>query len=168
MKHLITTLLLLICFFASPVFSQSNFEVPAGYELKAKEDYARYESAIVEAAKWLEETDLDKEKAKRQEVNTFLIQWISGSPDVSIEIHPAVADLYGKNEQLLAVYMAGAARYQIENKGSADRMKGIKAGIVSMSTVYKKGIAVKKVKELDKLLKFSDTELDAYIAEKIK
>lgn len=168
MKHLTTTLFVLLCFFNSPVFSQTNFEVPAGYELKAREDYARYESAIVEAAKWLEATDLDKEKEKRKEVNTFLIQWISGSPDVSIEIHPAVADLYGKNEQLLAIYMAGAARYQIENKGSADRMKGIKAGIVSMINVYKKGIAVKKVKELEKLVKFSDPELDAYIAKKIK
>ena len=168
MKHLTLILLLFLCAFSSQVFSQSNFEVPAGYELKAKEDYAKYESAIVEAAKWLEETDLDKEKAKRQEVNRFLIQWISGSPDISVELHPAVTHLYGKNDQLLGVYMAGAARYMIENKGSTDRIKGIKAGIVSMINVYKKGIAVKKVKELDKLVKFSDTELDTYIAGKIK
>jgi hypothetical protein len=37
------------------VNAQKYFEVPQSVELKAKEDYTKYENAIIEAAKWLEE-----------------------------------------------------------------------------------------------------------------
>lgn len=48
--------------------------------------------------------------------------------------------LYGKNNELLVLYMGSYSSYFIENK-NADKTSAIKAGLVSMINVYKKGIS---------------------------
>ncbi|MBS1915998.1 MAG: hypothetical protein JST87_06945 [Bacteroidetes bacterium] len=151
-----------ICF--TNIDAQTKFEVPKNIELKAKEDYAKYEPAIVDAAKWLEETDLDKEKNKRKEVNAFVLEWISGSPTVTVDINENLAKIYGKNTQLLGVYLASYSRNFIENKNSANKFSAIRAGLISMMNVYKKGIDVSRSKELENLIKLDEeNKLDDYI-----
>ena len=115
----------------------------------------------------MENTDLNKEIDKRKQVNAFVVQYISGSPTITVEINEAIAKIYGDNEQLLALYLASFARHCIENT-SWTKTTAIKAGIVSMIAVYKKQIQVKKGRELDKLIKLTDAELDKYIASKFK
>jgi hypothetical protein len=150
------------------VNAQKEFEVPQSVELKTKDDYAKYETAIIEAAKWLEETDLNKEADKRQQVNSFIIQWISGSPTVSVDITEQLAKVYGKNVQLLALYLASYSKEYLENKNTATKFSATKAGLISMMNVYKKGIEISKSKEMDKLIKMtSDNKLDEYINNKL-
>lgn len=146
-------------------FAQGTFNVPKNYTLKEADDYTQYEADMIEAAKWLEKTDLDKETYKRQEVNQFVIEWISGSPTVSIEITEQIANLYDKNPQLLGVYMANYTREYLENGEDATKESAIKVGLISMINVYKKGIEIKKNKELDKVSKMTDAQLDTYIKE---
>ncbi|HEX5154058.1 MAG TPA: hypothetical protein VFW07_21575 [Parafilimonas sp.] len=149
--------------------AQTTFEVPQGVELKSKEDYAKYEPAIIDAAKWLEETDLDKETDKRKEVNSFVLQWIAGSPTVNIDINEKLSKIYGKNVQLLGIYLAGYTRNFLENKNAATKFSATKAGLISMMNVYKKGIAVSKSKEMEKLTKLTgENDLDDYINENFK
>lgn len=57
------------------VWAQKTFEVPKNVKLEKASDYEKYENDVIEAAKWLVETDLNKEKDKRQEVNTFVLAW---------------------------------------------------------------------------------------------
>lgn len=148
--------------------AQTTFEVTQKVELKTQEDYPKYEAAVIEAAKWLEETDLDKELTKRQQVNAFVLQWVSGSPTITVEINPQIAKIYGKNVQLLGIYLASYTKYYLENKGTADKFSAIKAGIISMMNVYKKGIDIKKSKEMEKLIKLTNNnKLDDYIKENL-
>ncbi|MBD0331996.1 MAG: hypothetical protein ICV66_05015 [Chitinophagaceae bacterium] len=151
------------------VQGQTKFEVPQNVELKTKDDYAKYETAISEAAKWLEETDLNKETEKRQQVNAFVLQWVSGSPTINVDINEQLGKIYGKNAQLLGVYLASYARNFLENKSAATKFSATKAGLISMMNVYKKGIEISKSKEMDKLIKLTDeNKLDDYINEKFK
>jgi hypothetical protein len=136
--------------------AQASFEVPQNVELKTKEDFPKYEAAIIGAAKWLEETDLDKEADKRQAVNGFLMQWLTGSPNVSIQIGEQLGKLYGSNIQLLTIYLASYARNILEGKGTATPTSATKAGLTSMLSVYKKGIAVEPNAEMEKLGKWVD------------
>ena len=71
--------------------------------------------------------------------------------------------LFEKNDQLMFLYLASYARYATENKATPDKTKAIKAGLISMMTVYKKGIKISKNKEMEKVLKLNDTELESYI-----
>jgi len=153
----------------SPCFGQNTFEVPKNAELKAKEDYAKYEADIIQATKWIEETDFDKESDKRKEVGRFLMLWLMGSPNVSIELNNQVLNLTEDNFNLLTVYFAGGTRYALENKESATKFNIVKACLTSVVKAYKKDIAVKKTKVLKKLVAaFDDNKLDDYIVNEMK
>ncbi|HRE58621.1 MAG TPA: hypothetical protein PLW09_12440 [Candidatus Kapabacteria bacterium] len=146
------------------VQGQTTFEVPQNVELKSREDYAKYENAIIDAAKWLEETDLNKEIDKRQKVNAFVMRWVEGSPTVNILITEKLIKICDKNTHLLGLYMASYSRYFLEHKGTATNLSAAKAGLLSIMIVYKKGINVTVNKEMDNLIELTnENELDEYI-----
>jgi hypothetical protein len=95
------------------------------------------------------------------------LQWVSGSPTVEITLDENLEKIYHDNIELMGLYMASYSSYVIQNK-NAGKLTATKAAIKSMLNVYKKGIAVKKNKEMAKLLKMNDMELEAYVAEKFK
>ena len=146
-----------------------EFQVPDNYVLKAKEDYPKYDSAMIGASIWLENTDLDKAKRKRIEVNTFVFQWTQGVPYLNIDIPAGIIDIYGKNDELLLIYMAGYSRYYLEHKATATKLDETKAGLISIIKVYKKGIAIKKSRAMEKAVQaYDENKLDDYVKDKFK
>ena len=152
----------------SAIFSSGQgIMIPTNPELNTKEDYAKYESTIVDAAKWLEGTDLDKEEDLRKHVGAFVFKWLSGSPDIHVSLAEPLLKLTGKNSHLLMIYMASASRNLIENKTSPSSFNAVKAGLTSMMSVYKKNIAIKKNKDMDKLIKITEEgKLDEFIKDR--
>lgn len=165
-----TTYLVCIAFALIISFSlnaQSTFTVPQDAVLKSQADFDKYGAAIIKAATWLEMTDLDKETEKRKQINAFVLEWVSGCPTITIEINKQLAKIYGSNGQLLGVYLASYAKNFLEQKSNATTFSATKAGLISMMTVYKKGIAISRSKEMDKLILFTaDNKLDDYIKSK--
>lgn len=170
MKHkiIIAVVAFFSCLLPALVLAQTEFEVPKDYILKEKEDYAKYEKDIVAAAKWLEETDLGKEKGKRADVNHFVKEWLEGSPTVYMIYSAPLFKLFEKNEQLLYVYIASYCRWVIEhNNDDANKKGAVTAGLKSIMAVYKKGIEIKKNKDMLKLIdKDEKGGLDEYIDDK--
>jgi len=149
------------------IAAQNKFEVPENVELKTDADYTKYETAVVEAAQWLETTNLNVEPEKRKQVSTFLIQWITGSPTVTVELNDEIGKLYGENEKLLMIYLASYTRNYIENKGTATQFTATKAALQSMMVVYKKGVDIIKNDDMKKLLSYTDAQLDHFITQKL-
>jgi len=149
-------------------FAQVRVDSPWVVQLKTKEDYKKYEPEVVEAAKWLEQTDLDKETDKRRQINTFVLQWLSGTPDVVIAIGEDLQKLLDDNAPLLTIYLASYARHIIENKGSFTKFTATKAGLTAVLNVYKKGIGIHKTRGLTQLAKMSESGLDNYITENMQ
>lgn len=144
--YLFLTGILAFCMnFAS--FAQQEFTVPE-YKLEAKEDYAKYEQDIIKAANWLETTAVGKDMAKRKEANIFVGKWFGGNPRVKITFPPIVGKLTQKNHQLLGMYMAGYARYAVENNYEKDELKLCTAAIRSIIKLYNLGGDVKNNKTL--------------------
>lgn len=145
--------------------AQSAWQVPVNAELNTKEDYARYEPDVVQAAAWLATTDLDKEETQRKVVSAFLVRWITGSPTVNVVMGDKLLDLYDKNAPLLPIYLGAYCKDYIENKSTATPKSAAKAGVVAMISVYKKGISIKKSKGMEKVIKLNDeNKLDEYVA----
>lgn len=162
MKKLIITLVF-ITFTAISMSSQTKFDLPENIVLKTESDYAKYENDIISAAQWLEENDLDKDIEKRKRVDVFIIQWVSGTPNVTVEMNESLIKLYDENSELLVLYMASYSKHLLENKND-DKKSAIKTGLISMINVYKKGIAISKSKEMEKAIKaFDQNKLDEYI-----
>ncbi|MES2288015.1 MAG: hypothetical protein V4547_20175 [Bacteroidota bacterium] len=165
-KFLLLTFALTILIFKN-ISAQTTFNVPQNVELKADEDYAKYEKDIVAATKWLETIDLNKETEKRKETNAFVLKWITGSPTISISLTEQLQKIYGKNAELLLIYMASYASFFLENKSTATAFTATKAGLISIMNVYKKRIEISSNKEMDKLIKLNEEgKLDNYIKDK--
>lgn len=153
----------------SSAVSAQNFEVPADYSLKVKEDYARYEKEVIAATDWLKATPLGEQQEKRKQVSAFLMEWISGSPTVNVEINPAILDFEKKNSGMLMLYMAASAKYVLANNYSTDMRAKHRFALQAMMDVYKTDKAIKKDKKMDKLIKATDEgKLDEWLEENLK
>lgn len=143
-KHVFTAILFMLISFGAVA---QNFEVPADYSFKVKEDYTRYEKEVIAAADWLQATPLNEQQDKRKNVSAFLMEWINGSPTVNVEINPAIMDFEKKNTGMLILYMAGSAKYVLANNYSKDMRTKQKFALQILMDVYKKDSSIKKDKK---------------------
>lgn len=168
MNRLPVALLFSVTTLFTSSLSAQDFGVPANVTLKAKEDYARYEQEIIKAAKWLESKPVGQEEAKRIRVNGFVMEWITGSPSVTVVIQPIAGKLTEKNPHLLMLFMASYARWALENNYSTDELKGYRFAIKSVINNYhldgviKKNKTLQKAAEADKAGKLDQWVLENY------
>jgi len=168
MKLTVVSFLVAILLFTNKAICQ-DFDVPGNYQLESREDYSKYEKDIVNAAKWLVATPLNEQEAKRKEVSAFVVKWISGSPNVNVEINPAIMDFEKKNKGMLVIYMASSAKYVLENNYSKDMRAKQKAALHDMILVYKTGKGIEKDKKMEKLIKADDEgTLDEWLDKNLK
>lgn len=170
MKKRLEFLIMILFVISIHQVKSQNFEVPKDYVLVVADDYAKYEKDIIACANWMENSPLDKDIVKRTDVNTFFMKWLTGSPTVTVSINADLVIQYTeKNPDLLMIFMAGWTRYSLENNYSQDQLKGYYEGYKSIINVYKKGIGIKKDKNLEKLIKmFDNGELENWIKENVK
>jgi hypothetical protein len=146
-----------------------DFNLPSNYQFNTREDYSKYEKDIVEAAKWLVATPLNEQSDKRKEVSAFVVTWINGSPTVNVEINPTIMDFDKKNPGMLVLYMAGSAKYVLENNYSTDMRAKHKATLHDMIQVYKSGKGIKKDKKMEKLIKSEEEgKMDEWLDQNLK
>jgi hypothetical protein len=70
---------------------------------------------------------------------------------------------------MLVLYMACCAKFVLENDYSKDMYEKHKAALRNMMTVYKKGIGIKKDKNMDKLIKYDKKgEMDEWLEKYLK
>lgn len=152
-----------------PLFSQ-EFEVPATVKLESAEDYKRYEAEVLQGINWLEKTRVEEQTEKRQNTNAFLMQWMSGTPDVSIGLEAFQLALTNKNPDLLITFLGGWTRFSLKNPDQKDNsLLTNEAGIKSILKVYKMNIGkgMKKDKRIERLLRKDDQELLGWIRDQL-
>ncbi len=164
-----TLVLALLTIISSTISAQTKFTVPKNIVLATKQDYAKYEADIIKAAKWLEETALDREEAKRAEANQFVLQWVKGNPAITIPLTYQLNNLYKENPSLQAVYLASYAKEYLEHRSTATTFSAAKAGIIAMMNVYKKDIQITGSREMDRVIQLAENnKLDDYVNGKLK
>lgn len=137
----------------STLIYAQEFEVPENYVLKKAEDYAKYESDIIKCVDWLMATPLNEQKNKRQDAGAFLVAWLTGSPNVSIEIKQEIVTFIGSPD-LLLIFMGGWTKYALESKDFEDMVAGTTAGIEAVMDFYTRNKAyLEKNKEVEKYIK---------------
>lgn len=169
MSRIFITLLVSVCIGTS-AFSQT-FEVPEKTKFEGRSEYAKYEPEVLACINWLENTPVNEEEEKRTKANTFFLIWISGSPTITIEINRIATSLSKKNADLLFTYMGGWTKYMINNpEDTKDMVKGNIAGVKSVLKVYEANLAngFKKNKKIEKLLQFSEEELEQWVKDEME
>jgi len=164
-----STWFMAVFFIMQIVHAQSEFNLPENISLKDKDDYAKYEKVVIQAANWLEKTDMDQDPEKRKKIDAFIIKWVAGTPAFTLNLDDPVSILTDKNPELLAVYIASYARNILENKKEASNFNATKAALKSITFVYKKRIDVSRNMELEKMGKFtSESEWDDFVIRTMK
>ncbi len=144
-----------------------DFEIPKNYKLKKAKDYAPYEQDVINGVKWLLKTPLNEQTNKRKEVNAFLLKWLTGSPNVHIEIKQEIVTFMSSSPDLLMIFMGAWAKYSLETKDFDNKVKGSKAGIESVIEFYNANREfMPKDKNVEKYIKMKKKgTLDKYIEE---
>lgn len=130
-----------------------DFEVPTYYSFEKAEDYAAYTPMILEAAEWWMNTPVNKEKNKRLECGAFLVQWMMGTPDITIGLIPEVMTFveYDAGENIVA-FMIGWVKTilqedmetrlkKVKNKKEEEMAIGSVGGICAVIDFYEKNRA---------------------------
>ena len=131
-----TILLAALIVFAFSLYGQ-EYVVPKNVKFENKADYATYEPQVKETIDWLLTTSLGKEQHKRTEANAFLMTWLTGTPDVTINIYDGFLPFVKKSPELLMPFMAGCVKYSLENGYSKDDVLINKAGIETIVAFYR-------------------------------
>ena len=148
----------------SLVCNSQVYNVPQN-QPSTKEEFLKSEPDFIKASNWLESTAIDKESYSRKKTNAWVIVWITNSPTVTVNMHANVLKPFDKNPDLLAVFMAGYARYVIENNYDKDDFNGNLAGIKSAIKCANLGGDLKKDKNLASLI---DSEKSGKLEEWLK
>ena len=166
MKKNATALLVFMLLISAQSFAQ-EFQVPENYAFNTKEDYYTYEKDVIEGINWLVNTPVSSNTAKRKEVNAFLMQWLSGSPYVTIELSQDIIT-FTDCPDCLMVFLGGWTKYALETKDNSNKIKGNLAGIESLIEFYKKNQdALGKNKAIQKYIKLQEkAKLLKYIESK--
>jgi hypothetical protein len=165
MKRIIT--LFALCTITFGIYSQ-NFEVPKNPKLEKPEDYAAYEQVVVNCVNWLMNTPINEQTEKRRESNAFLLMWLTGSPNVNIEINQQIVTFMASSPELLMIFMGGWAKQALETKEPKNKIAGNLAGLEAVIEFYTKNKAkMGKDKNVEKFIKMKeDRTLREYIESK--
>lgn len=106
-------------------------------KLEKKEDFNdQANSAALQASSYLLSTPLGMENPGRQQSLTYLIKWMSGSPDYSFELDDTAVNLCENDKELIGIYMAAMAKFVLENKSEAKNTSAIKLQAVRLFVKY--------------------------------
>jgi hypothetical protein len=168
MKKLLFSAIVVMLAFGKTTLLAQDYEPPKDVKLEKQEDYAKYESEIIRCIEYLEKSPLN-DLDKRKEANKFFILWLTGAPNVTVDILPYLMDLTKKNEDFLMTFMGGWTKYALESKDYKNKVNGHLAGLRAIIRVYKENKGVKTDDAIDELVSTEkDGKLEKWLQEKLE
>lgn len=159
-------LLALLLFISSHMMAQ-EVEIPHDLVFENAEDYKKTEPLVLQSVDWLLNTPVLEDIEKRKQINTFLMQWMSGSPTVTIVVVSGIAPL--DCPDCLMSFLSGWTKYSLENNYSKNNVECAVAGAENAIAFYEKNKSeLGKNSDMEKLIKQKKRgKLKAYITSKI-
>lgn len=154
MKTIIITLSAIVL---SLVCNAQDFKVPENYKLEKADDYAKYEKDVLDCIDWIINTPINEEPGTRKKANAFIMAWISGSPDVTIELNADILTFIESAPELVMIFMAGWTKYAVESDNYKDLVNGNLAGLEAVINFYVKNKSqISKNKDVEKYIKMKE------------
>lgn len=132
-------------------------------DLVTKEDYAKYEEKFIKDFNWIFETPIGVNPTKRKKTNTFLMQWMIGSPNVSIELSEKIVT-YMDCGDCLMIFMGGWTKYSL----GTNKFSKLEANLVGTESVIEfymfNKSKIGKNNKIEKFIKLKEKgKLEKYI-----
>lgn len=130
--------LILFILVSATIFAQ-DVEIPKDLKLESEEDYIKTEQLVLDCTSWLLNTPVSENPMKRKEVNSFLMEWMSGSPTVTIELVSGIVPL--DCADCLMLFLSGWTKYSLQNNYSKNKVECALAGAEYALEFYDKNEA---------------------------
>ena len=146
------TLVLVSLIMAQCAMAQElQFSLPIMPEKMWPSDYANYENDVLNCCNYLLGVDPAFNQPKHEECVSFLVRWLTGTPNVSVVIDPKLVE--SKNGNLLVAFMAAWTRHALTNKEDGNLINAQVATeeMLTFYSNYKESVGKSKLTE--KLLK---------------
>lgn len=168
MKKSILLLLFIFSVTAAPVFAECT--LPGKITLSAKEDYAKYNQLVVDCVGWLESTSFKTDRKKRSEVQAFIVQWVTGSPDTHVQIDSFALNVWSADsEKLMVLFLGGWSRASILADNDIEDIDALAEAVRTVLRGFELDGAPKKSKEIKRLIKAEEKgTLIEYLEKKTK
>lgn len=104
----------------SLVFSQ---ELPnlKHIKLHKKSHYKDVEPVVIKVTDYLFATQIDTKNDSRRAAAQFLMKWMDGTPYEVFLLGDKQTHFFNTDTELMLIYMAGLAKFSLENKGIKDQ-----------------------------------------------
>lgn len=102
-------------------------------EIKANDK--KNEETVVQYYHWLMDHPVEEYQSTRQLMNGFIMQWLSSTPKLSVELSEKFVPYLDSGDCVL-LFMAGWATYAINNDDYENRLQGILSGTESAIQFY--------------------------------
>lgn len=129
--------------------------------------YMQLEPQVLADIDWLNYYPLGEQQKLRDEKNTFVLMWMTGSPNISIQLDERVVTFMGGEPWLLMAYMTGWTKYSLEHNYSNDSIDCATAAITNVVKFYERNSkSLDKNREVEKYAKMVKADsLKEYIKE---
>lgn len=158
-------LLFIACFGILNITAQLGPNIPDDLILQSDEDYAGHLALARKSLAWLINTPLDEHIDKRNEVNAFVMLWLSGSPTITLEIDSKATPFIHDDETLIFPFIHGMALYQLGHPECKDKSKLHAEGLRVVNKANKQSKCVKSTKTLKAISKAEKRKNLAKLAE---
>ena len=145
------TLFILAALFMAQLGMAQQFSLPIMPEKMWPSDYAKYENDVLNCCNYLLSVDPAYNHPKHEECTSFLIRWLTGTPEVSVVLHPDLVDV--KKDELMIAYMASWTRHALQNKEDGNLLCAQVATEEMLNFYFAYKDSIGKSKLTEKLLK---------------
>ncbi len=136
--------------------------------IEAKEDFtATADNAALQAASYLLSTPMDAKNINRLKCTSYVIKWMTGTPDYNFTLDEQATKFAKKNDDLLGLYMAAMTKYSLENKADAKDQNKVKLNAVKSIITYAKD-PKNNVKVNGELKKMTEADEKGELAQYLK
>ncbi|ANQ49489.1 hypothetical protein MY04_2115 [Flammeovirga sp. MY04] len=105
-------------------------------ELKEKSDYKKAEPMVIKICSFLFNNPVTHEKETRQAGASYIVQWMSGTPDYTFTVTQEGMQLIGSKQEYMALYMAAQTMVVLENKDKKLTPEQIEKGGIDLLINY--------------------------------
>jgi hypothetical protein len=107
--------------FPAAIAAQCNApNVPEELVLTEAAHYSEHKTLVKKCLSWLVKTSKDECVETREELNAFVILWLSGAPDITVDVSTDCMPFIEENEDLFFTFLHGVALYQMNHEKESD------------------------------------------------
>lgn len=127
--------------------------LPKEYNRSTAEDFRKDQDLVEKCLVWLCKTPINEDVAYRSEVNYFVMEWLAGSPQITVDVKTKYAPFVNDYPELMFSMIHGMALYALRHKAPYEEEKIHFKGLEVVCDMIETSEKLSQERELRRFLK---------------